>query len=105
MVFASKQPGIKLFDDNGNAITGDVSSEVLLWDNGTKDNTTGDAQSNPISQLNINASQLVKLNLSFDITKSEFTLTISNTSGGTANETPLSPWSLGSFKLQWFAIA
>jgi hypothetical protein len=90
--FASKQPGIKLFDANGNAITGDVSSEVLLWDNGTKDNTTGTAQSNPIAQVpGVSASQLVKLDLSYDIMRSEFTLMITNTSGGTANATPLSP--------------
>ncbi|AZA61764.1 spondin domain-containing protein [Chryseobacterium indoltheticum] len=98
--FASKQPGIKLFDANGNAITGDVSSVVLLWDNGTKDNTTGAAQNNPIAQVpNVNASQLVKLNLSYDIVKSEFTLTIANTSGGTANETPLSPgvWAVSNY--------
>lgn len=98
--FASKQPGIKLFDTNGNAITGDVSSEVLLWDNGTKDNTTGTAQSNPIAQVpNVNASQLVKLNLSYDIIKSEFTLMITNTSGGTANATPLSPgvWAVSNY--------
>lgn len=98
--FASKQPGIKLFDTNGNAITGDVSSEVLLWDNGTKDNTTGTAQSNPIAQVpSVNASQLVKLNLSYDIVKSEFTLMITNTSGGTANETPLSPgvWAVSNY--------
>lgn len=98
--FASKQPGIKLFDANGNAITGDVSSEVLLWDNGTKDNTTGTAQNNPIAQVpNVNASQLVKLNLSYDIVKSEFTLTIANTSGGTANATPLSPgvWAVSNY--------
>ncbi|MCD1115383.1 spondin domain-containing protein [Chryseobacterium turcicum] len=98
--FASKQPGIKLFDTTGNAITGDVSSEVLLWDNGTKDNTTGTAQSNPIAQVpSVNASQLVKLNLSYDIVKSEFTLMITNTSGGTANETPLSPgvWAVSNY--------
>ena len=98
--FASKQPGIKLFDANGNAITGDVSSEVLLWDNGTKDNTTGTAQSNPIAQVpGVTASQLVKLNLSYDIVKSEFTLTITNTSGGTANSTPLSPgvWAVSNY--------
>lgn len=98
--FASKQPGIKLFDTNGNAITGDVSSEVLLWDNGTKDNTTGTAQSNLIAQVpSVNASQLVKLNLSYDIVKSEFTLMITNTSGGTANETPLSPgvWAVSNY--------
>ncbi len=98
--FASQQPGIKLFDTNGTAITGDVSSSVLLWDNGTKDNMTGQTESKPIMQVpNINASQLMKLNLAYDEIKSEFTLTITNTSGGTANETPFSPgvWAVSNY--------
>ncbi|MBL1221729.1 spondin domain-containing protein [Chryseobacterium sp. L7] len=98
--FASKQPGIKLFDNNGNAITGDVSSEVLLWDNGTKNNTTGLPESNLIAPVpNVNASQLMKLNLSYNEVSSEFTLTISNNSGGTANETPFSPgvWAVSNY--------
>lgn len=98
--FASQQPGIKLFDSNGNAITGDVSSSVLLWDNGTKDNMTGQAESKPITQVpNVNASQLMKLNLAYNDVTSEFTLTISNTSGGTANETPFSPgvWAVSNY--------
>lgn len=98
--FASKQPGIKLFDNNGNAITGDVSSEVLLWDNGTKNNATGQAENNPIAQVpGVNASQLMKLDLAFDDASSEFTLTITNTSGGTANETPFSPgvWAVSNY--------
>jgi len=98
--FASKQPGIKLFDSNGNAITGDVSSEVLLWDNGSKNDITGLAESKPITRvMNINASQLVKLNLAYDDVSSKFTLTITNTSGGTANQTPLSPgvWAVSNY--------
>lgn len=98
--FVSKQPGIKLFDNNGNAITGDVSSEVLLWDNGTKNNATGQAENNPIAQVpGVNASQLMKLDLAFDDASSEFTLTITNTSGGTANETPFSPgvWAVSNY--------
>lgn len=98
--FASKQPGIKLFDGNGTAITGDVSSEVLLWDNGTKDNMTGQTESKPIMQVpNVNASQLMKLNLAYNDVTSEFTLTITNTSGGTANETPFSPgvWAVSNY--------
>lgn len=97
--FASQQPGIKLFDTNGKAITGDVSSSVLLWDNGTKDNG-GQAESKPITQVpNVNASQLMKLNLAFNEMTSEFTLTITNTSGGTANETPFSPgvWAVSNY--------
>ncbi|HCM35015.1 spondin domain-containing protein [Chryseobacterium sp.] len=98
--FASQQPGIKLFDTNGKAITGDVSSSVLLWDNGTKDNVTGQTESKPITQVpNINASQLMKLNLNYNEITSEFTLTITNTSGGTANETPFSPgvWAVSNY--------
>ncbi|WP_250252394.1 spondin domain-containing protein [Chryseobacterium sp. Marseille-Q3244] len=98
--FASQQPGIKLFETNGKAITGDVSSSVLLWDNGTKDNMTGQVESKPIAQVpNVNASQLMKLNLDYNEMTSEFTLTITNTSGGTANETPFSPgvWAVSNY--------
>lgn len=98
--FASQQPGIKLFDTNGNAITGDVSSSVRLWDNGTKDDTTGQVESKPIMQVpNVNASQLMKLSLAYNDVTSEFTLTITNTSGGTANETPFSPgvWAVSNY--------
>ncbi|BAP29458.1 putative secreted protein [Chryseobacterium sp. StRB126] len=97
--FASQQPGIKLFDTSGKAITGDVSSSVLLWDNGTKDNT-GQPESKPITQVpNVNAPQLMKLNLDYNEMTSEFTLTITNTSGGTANETPFSPgvWAVSNY--------
>ena len=98
--FASQQPGIKLFDANGNAITGDVSSSVRLWDNGSKDDATGQVESKPIMQVpNVNASQLMKLNLAYNDVTSEFTLTITNTSGGTANETPFSPgvWAVSNY--------
>ena len=40
---------------------------------------------------NVDASKLMKLNLTYDDTASEFTLSITNTSGGTMNETPFSP--------------
>jgi len=98
--FASKQPGIKLFDNSGNAITGDVSSQVLLWDNGSKNDNTGQSENNPIAQVpNVVASQLVKLNLAYNDVTSKFTLTFTNTSGGTANETPLSPgaWAVSNY--------
>ncbi|OCA80593.1 hypothetical protein BBH99_00390 [Chryseobacterium contaminans] len=98
--FASQQPGIKLFDATGKAITGDVSSSVLLWDNGTKNDISGQVESKPIAQVpNVNASQLMKLNLAYNEMTSEFTLTITNTSGGTANETPFSPgvWAVSNY--------
>ena len=43
--FAPANPGIMLFDSKGKAMTGDVSSQIKLWDNGTKDNMTGEAES------------------------------------------------------------
>lgn len=90
--FAPLNPGLKLFDDNKKAIVGDVSNQIRLWDNGSKDNTTGDVEAKLISEVvGINASDLMKLTLSYDEEKSEFTLTILNTSAGTGHETPFSP--------------
>ncbi|MDE5432610.1 spondin domain-containing protein [Elizabethkingia meningoseptica] len=90
--FAPENPGIKLYNDNGTAITGDVSSQIRLWDNGSKNNTTGNPESNPIAMVpNVDASKLMQLNLAYDDAKSEFTLTLTNTSGGSMNETPFSP--------------
>ncbi|MHA7609717.1 spondin domain-containing protein [Elizabethkingia meningoseptica] len=90
--FAPENPGIKLYNDNGTAITGDVSSQIRLWDNGSKNDTTGNPESNPIAMVpNVDASKLMQLNLAYDDAKSEFTLTITNTSGGSMNETPFSP--------------
>lgn len=98
--FASEQPGLTLFDDSGNPVTGDVSAQVRLWDNGTKDNSTGAAESNNIALVpNVNASSLMNLMLTYNDTTSRFTLTITNTSGGTANETPFSPgvWAVSNY--------
>lgn len=90
--FAPMNPGLKLFDENKKAIVGDVSDQIRLWDNGTKDNTTGVLESKLVSEvMGIKASDLMKLTLSFDEEKSEFTLTILNTSAGTGYETPFSP--------------
>ncbi|MFP3663412.1 hypothetical protein SB768_33790, partial [Burkholderia sp. SIMBA_043] len=69
-------------------------------DNGSKTNTSGQPESLPIALVpGINASQLVKLNLAYNDVTSRFTLTITNTSTGTANETPLSPgvWAVSNY--------
>lgn len=107
MFFAPENPGIMVYDANGNPVEGDVSSQVKLWDNGTRVNQapgagvshpgvagTGnvtevkgmDAQGNTY----LPAADLVKATLAYD-GNSYFTLTLKNISGGTANETPLSP--------------
>lgn len=108
MFFAPENPGLELFNSEGVAITGDVSSKIQLWDNGTRLNqqpgpnvshpgtvesgtiqkvVTQDAQGNVYRA----ASELVNLTLAYNSTTSQFTLTIKNNSGGTINETPLSP--------------
>ncbi len=98
--FASEQPGIKLFDNQGMAVTGDVSSQVKLWDNGTKNDETGADESNPIREVrNVDASKLMRLTLAYEESTSEFTLTLTNTSAGTGHETPFSPgvWAVSTF--------
>lgn len=112
LFFAPSNPGILVYDNNGNPIEGDVSSQIKLWDNGTRVNqkpgTTvnhpGVAETKNISEVAetdaqgntyLDASKLVKAMLKYN-GNSTFTLTLQNTSGGTANETPLSPgvWSV-----------
>ena len=65
--FAPANPGLQLFDDNGKAMTGDVSSQIKLWDNGSKDNVTGEAEDGKIMMVpEVDASRLMKLELAFD---------------------------------------
>jgi hypothetical protein len=112
LFFAPANPGILVYDAMGNPIEGDVSSQVKLWDNGTRMNQLpgaavnhpGTADNQNITEVSgtdaqgntyLPASSLVKATLKYD-GNSTFTLTLENTSGGTANETPLSPgvWSV-----------
>ena len=109
LFFAPENPGIRLYSEDGTPVTGDVSSSVKLWDNGTRVNAAPGADvSHPgaaetpmknIKEVNgtddyghayLPASQLMKLTLNYD-GNSMFTLTIMNNSGGTNNETPFSP--------------
>jgi hypothetical protein len=107
LFFAPANPGIQVYDNAGNPIDGDVSAQVKLWDNGTRLNQKpgaavnhpGTADTKNITEVvgtdaqgntYLEASKLVKATLKYD-GNSVFTLTLQNTSGGTANETPLSP--------------
>jgi hypothetical protein len=107
LFFAPANPGIQVYDANGNPIEGDVSDQVRLWDNGTRVNQKpgstvthpGTADNKNITEVSgtdaygntyLPASQLVKATLKYN-GNSSFTLTLANVSGGTANETPLSP--------------
>ncbi|WP_083564145.1 spondin domain-containing protein [Chryseobacterium carnipullorum] len=101
LFFAPANPGIKLYQDNGDPVTGNVSSQIRLWDNGTRVNETPGPSvnhpgtvENPIKNvaeiaLSVPAYQLLKAELTHD-GGTKFTLKITNTSGGTANETPIS---------------
>ncbi len=107
LFFAPENPGILVYDNDGKPVEGDVSIQVKLWDNGTRVNQApgaavnhpGTAETNNIMEVNgtdaqgntyLSAAKLVKASLKYN-GNSQFTLTIENTSGGTANETPLSP--------------
>jgi hypothetical protein len=112
LFFAPANPGIMAYDDNGDPTEGDVSNQVHLWDNGTRINQKpganvshpGTADSKNITEVAgqdaqdnnyLPAWQLVKATMKYN-GNSTFTLTLQNISGGTANETPLSPgvWSV-----------
>ena len=109
LFFAPANPGIKLYNDDATPITGDVSTQIKLWDNGTRINQppgmkvthpgTAEATQKSIKEVSgtddygntyLAASQLMKVSLAYNA-NSTFTLTIMNNSGGTANETPFSP--------------
>ena len=109
LFFAPANPGIKLYNDDGSPITGDVSAQMKLWDNGTRVNQApgsavvhpGVAESTPKNIKEVNgmddygntylaASQLMQVSLAYN-GNSVFTVTITNKSGGTANQTPFSP--------------
>lgn len=97
--FAPTQPGLALYNKNGMPIEGDVSEMVKIWDNGTK---TADKkpEKKAISEVtSVKASTLMKLMLAYNKTKSEFTLTIENTSGNTDHKTPFSPgvWAVSNY--------
>jgi hypothetical protein len=108
LFFAPDNPGIKLYNDDGTPITGDVSAQIKLWDNGTRVNQapgsavvhpgTAEPASKNIREVNgtddygntyLAASKLMQVSLAYN-GNSVFTATITNKSGGTANETPFS---------------
>lgn len=109
LFFAPDNPGIRLYNDDGSPVTGDVSDQIKLWDNGTRKNQApgsaithpGTAEATPKNIMEVSgtdsygnaylaASKLMKVMLTYN-NNSMFTVTISNISGGTANETPFSP--------------
>jgi len=109
LFFAPENPGIRVYEDDGTPIEGDVSSSIRLWDNGTRINQvpgelvthpgTAEASIKNITEVNgtdaqgnsyVPAADLMKAELHYN-GNSRFTLTITNTSGSTVNPTPFSP--------------
>jgi len=109
LFFAPANPGIKMYQDNGTPIEGDVSSQLKLWDNGTRINQvpganvshpgTAETTTKNITEVSgtdaqgntyAAASTLMKATLHYE-GNSTFTFTITNTSGNTTNPTPFSP--------------
>lgn len=109
LFFAPENPGIKLYDDAGKPLTGDVSAQIKLWDNGTRINQApgmnvthpgvAETSPQPVTEVigtdaqgnnYLPASQLLKTTLAYD-GNSKFTITLMNNSGETLNETPFSP--------------
>lgn len=109
LFFAPENPGIKLYNDDGTPITGDVSAQIKLWDNGTRVNVqpgsdithpgVAETTAKNVKEVTdtddygntfLPASELMSVTLAYD-NNSRFTLTIKNISGGTMNETPFSP--------------
>ncbi|MGN6492176.1 MAG: spondin domain-containing protein [Agriterribacter sp.] len=107
LFFAPANPGIALFDSNGEPITGDVSTQIKLWDNGTRINQKpganvthpGAVESEVVTEVKgtdrngnmyVEASKLMKVTIKHD-GNSVFTCTIENVSGTTGNATPFSP--------------
>lgn len=90
--FAPENPGLILYNNEGKPMTGDVSSQIKLWDNGTKIGMTDEKEDADIMMVpEVDASKLMKLELKYTASSSEFELTITNISGGSMNETPFSP--------------
>lgn len=101
--------GLKLYDDNGNAVTGDVSASLELWDAGTEVNempgtganqaprqsgpNTGMDENGVVHVVNDaftypNTTDVIQVTLVHD-GETEFTVTVRNISSGSTLATPL----------------
>ena len=89
---ATSQNGIELYP-GGIAVTGDITNQVFLWDAGTRNNTTGEAEPGVVLPYQgeefLPADQLVSVSISNE--GPLFTVQITNNSGATATPTALSP--------------
>ncbi|RIV34258.1 hypothetical protein D2V08_09530 [Flagellimonas lutimaris] len=114
LFYGFDEMGIALYDENGNALTGDVTSMVSLWDAGTEVNEepgvgpnqaprqtgpdTGADENGTVKRITEvndgfaypNVSDVIKVTLVHD-GGTEFTVTLENVSGSASITTPLAP--------------
>lgn len=114
LFYAPADTGIQLFDSNGMPLTGDITSQIMLWDAGTEVNQepgvgmdqpprqsapdTGMAENGTIKMISEvmdgytypAVSEAITVTLAYN-GDNNFTLTIENISSGSAVETPLAP--------------
>ena len=114
LFYGFDQEGLALYEENGSPVTGDVTSELSLWDAGTEINeepgtganqpprqagpNTGDDENGTVELVaNINDGftypsdeSIIRVTLTHD-GLSGFTLTIENISGGSTLPSPLAP--------------
>ena len=105
--FAPGDEGLALFDDAGNAITGDVTDQILLWDSGTEvdqEPGTGEDQAprqagpdtgaeDPDATVRLVEDRTTSdyITVTIDNDGSEFTVTIENVSEDASLPTPIAP--------------
>ncbi|WP_141402366.1 spondin domain-containing protein [Sediminicola luteus] len=114
LFFAPDENGLRLYDDNGNALTGDVTDMIDLWDAGTEvneepgvganqaprqsDANTGTTENGTVELIaNVNdgytypaVNETIKVYLDHD-GGTQFTLTLKNISATSSLPTPLAP--------------
>lgn len=100
-LFAPRGTGIDLFDASGNAILGDITDQVLLWDAGTEEEnveTRGggapelrEDDDNPNVRIqDVDVSEYITVELTaYNAATSTFTMVITNLRGEFATEDPI----------------
>ena len=100
-LFAPIGGGVALFDDNGTAMIGDITSQVYLWDAGTEEEnplTFGggspelreDDDDNTVRVLEIDVSEYIRAELTnYDDATGTFTLRIYNLRGEFVDTDPI----------------
>ena len=99
--FAPSGAGINLFD-NGEAVTGDVTNQIYLWDAGVEEEDAATRTSEPggaeagvadddesIRIVEMDVSSLIKVALFYDEATDYFTLKIENVAGSKHESTPI----------------